>query len=75
MESQSKLPKVSKDQPYSNRVCALNNQSIKLFQSNVPSSEQFQLMYLIAELDAWDLMQSIRVQKVARMQVGIFRFE
>ena len=33
LESQSKLPKVTKDQPYSNRVCALNGQSIKLFQS------------------------------------------
>lgn len=33
LESQSKLPKVAKDQPYSNRVCALNAQSIKLFQS------------------------------------------
>ncbi len=53
MESQSKLPKVSKDQPYSNRVCALNAQSINLFE----------------KLGAWDLMKSIRVQKVARMQV------
>lgn len=33
LESQSKLPKVSKTQPYSNRVCALNSQSIKLFES------------------------------------------
>ncbi len=33
LESQSKLPKVSKNQPYSNRVCALNAQSINLFQS------------------------------------------
>jgi ubiquinone biosynthesis monooxygenase Coq6 len=53
LESQSKLPKVSKDQPYSNRVCALNAQSINLFQT----------------LGAWDLMKSIRVQEVARMQV------
>jgi hypothetical protein len=53
LESQSKLPKVSKNQPYSNRVCALNSQSINLFQA----------------LGAWDLMKSIRVQKVARMQV------
>jgi hypothetical protein len=33
LESQSKLPKVSKTHPYSNRVCALNTQSINLFQS------------------------------------------
>jgi len=33
LESQLKLPKVSKNQPYSNRVCALNTQSINLFQS------------------------------------------
>jgi 2-polyprenyl-6-methoxyphenol hydroxylase-like FAD-dependent oxidoreductase len=56
LESQSKLPKVSKDQPYSNRVCALNAQSINLFQT----------------LGAWDLMKSIRVQEVARMQVEFF---
>ncbi|CAF1223156.1 unnamed protein product [Adineta steineri] len=52
LESQSKLPKVSKNQPYSNRVCALNAQSVDLFQ----------------KLGAWDLMKSIRVQKVSRMQ-------
>ena len=34
LESQSKLPKVSKNQAYSNRVCALNTQSINLFQSS-----------------------------------------
>lgn len=33
LESQSKLPKVTKNQPYSNRVCALNNQTINLFES------------------------------------------
>ncbi|CAF3390922.1 unnamed protein product [Rotaria sp. Silwood1] len=43
LESQSKLPQVSKNKPYSNRVCALNAQSINLFQ----------------KLGAWDLMKSI----------------
>ncbi|CAF3361267.1 unnamed protein product [Rotaria socialis] len=52
LESQSKLPKVSKNQSYSNRVCALNAQSINLFE----------------KLGTWDLMKSIRVQKVSRMQ-------
>ncbi|CAF0966498.1 unnamed protein product [Adineta ricciae] len=53
LESQSKLPKVSKNQPYSNRVCALNTQSVNLFR----------------KLGAWDLMKSVRVQKVSRMQL------
>ncbi|CAF3941334.1 unnamed protein product [Rotaria sp. Silwood2] len=33
LESQSKLPQVSKNKPYSNRVCALNAQSINLFET------------------------------------------
>ncbi|CAF1180487.1 unnamed protein product [Rotaria sordida] len=44
LESQSKLPQVSKNKPYSNRVFALNAQSISLFE----------------KLGAWDLMKSIQ---------------
>lgn len=53
LESQQKLPNVSSAQPFSNRVCALNTQSVNLFR----------------KLGAWDLMRKIRVQKVSRMQV------
>ena len=69
LESQSKLPKVSKNHPYSNRVCALNSQSIRLFESKYSSSMKNPIHSLCSELGAWDLMQAIRVQKVVRMQV------
>lgn len=35
LESQKKLPTVKQSQPYSNRVCALNQQSISLFESKM----------------------------------------
>jgi hypothetical protein len=74
LESQSKLPKVSKNQPYSNRVCALNSQSINLFQSIylIKPFPTNKTLFLLSELGAWDLMKSIRSQKVARMQVEYF---
>ncbi|CAF0870520.1 unnamed protein product [Didymodactylos carnosus] len=55
LESQSKLPQiVSKTQPYSNRVYALSPGTIDLFQ----------------KLGAFELMKSIRVQKVAQSLIS-----
>jgi 2-polyprenyl-6-methoxyphenol hydroxylase-like FAD-dependent oxidoreductase len=72
LESQSRLPNVSAQQPFSNRVCALNTQSIDLFQSKSTSVPDHHPPHCL-ELGAWDLMKAIRVQKVSRMQVTIVR--
>ncbi|CAF1216509.1 unnamed protein product [Adineta steineri] len=71
LESQSKLPKVSKNQPYSNRVCALNAQSVDLFQKSLISfdqndqSEENSLAYIVEN----DVIQSCLLERLKQLNI------